>query len=160
MSKRRFNAAKSRKAATEKKAKKRTPWQRLRRLKGLLVVAVGLLVVFGTAWFYQAQNAYLRDVSVIGNGSPTVVQLYDQNCSTCRQLDRNAEAAVEQVSTELQFRVLNLNTVSGRQFAQRYQGGQTTLLYFDRTGRHVNTITGVQSTDFLVNSFQQLLGTL
>lgn len=156
MSKRRFTAAKSRKAAVQA-PKKRTPWQRLRRLKGLLVTVAVLLLIFGTAWFYQAQNAYLRDVSVIGNGNPTVVQLYDQNCSTCRQLDRNSKAAVKEVAGDLQFRVLNLNTASGRQFAQRYQGGQTTLLYFDRSGRHVNTIIGVESTPYLVDSFRQLV---
>lgn len=137
-------------------AKKRTFIQRLRRLKGWGIALMVVAAIGGVAWFYQAQHAELRDISVIGNGTPTVVQLYDQNCVTCRQLDKNARAAVRGYE-DLQFRVLNLNVPSGQAFAQRYNAGQTTLLYFDRHGRHVTTISGVQTTAALRESFDTLV---
>ncbi|MFY0663994.1 MAG: hypothetical protein JXQ97_05170 [Natronospirillum sp.] len=154
-SKRKHTAAKNKKQATA--PKKRTLMQQLRRLRGIGITLLVIVAIGGVAWFYQAQHADMRDVSVIGNGTPTVVQLYDQNCVTCRQLDKNAKAAMRGYNDDLQFRIVNLNVPSGQAFAQRYNGGQTTLLYFDGNGRHVTTVTGVQSSADLQESFDLLV---
>lgn len=154
-SKRKHTAVKNKKQATG--PKKRTLKQHLRRLRGWGITLVVIAAIGGVAWFYQAQHADMRDISVVGNGTPTVVQLFDQNCVTCRQLDKNAKAAMRSFGDELQFRIVNLNVPSGQAFAQRYNGGQTTLLYFDGNGRHVTTVTGVQSSADLRESFELLV---
>lgn len=132
------------------------PAIRVRTLKRWGIGLVVLLLMGTSLAFYAQLAAQERDLSVIGNGQPTVVQVLDSGCHLCRQLQRNAKSALRPYTDDVQWRVANISTTDGRLFANRYGVSHVTLVLFDAQGRRVQTINGVQDTDVLAPVFERL----
>ncbi|MEM9574664.1 MAG: thioredoxin family protein [Pseudomonadota bacterium] len=99
------------------------------------------------------------DISRIGNGVPSVVQIHDPQCSVCARLMRQTRNALDNFDDgELQFLVANIKSGEGRELAAKYGVPHVTLLLFNKVGRHVHTISGVQSSDVLTPLFRSLSG--
>jgi hypothetical protein len=99
-----------------------------------------------------------HDLSVIGNGIPTVVQIHDPKCQKCQQLKRNVDAAAAGLEDKTQFRIAQIHTGRGRSFAHRHDVAHVTLVLFHGEGKRTRTIEGVTGTDALVDTFQRLAG--
>lgn len=139
----------------EKKAQKRTR-TRLMIGGGLLaiVLAVGSLVTV-----QQLQARSLRDLSVIGSGTATVVQIHDRTCPICTSLLNSVQAVRRDFDDdELLVRVAELHTEAGAAFARRYDAGRVTLLYFDAQGNLVDRQSGDQHPDVLRERFARHAG--
>jgi hypothetical protein len=96
---------------------------------------------------YQRGAAELRDLSVIGNGQPTVVQVYDYGSRPCRQLRSNVSAVEGEFKPRVQFRLADRSTPDGAILATRHSVGQTTLLMFGADGQLRQTLAGVQDVE-------------
>lgn len=98
-----------------------------------------------------------NDISRIGNGTPSVVQIHDPQCSVCARLMRQTRNALENFDDdELQFLVANIKSGEGRDLAAKYSVPHVTLLLFNKAGQHVRTISGVQQSELLVPIFRSL----
>ena len=95
-----------------------------------------------------------HDLSVIGKGIPTVVQIHDTNCSLCNQLRRNADSAIGHFGDRLLYRIADISTPAGRRLQQQHDVPHVTLLLFDGEGQLRNVLTGVKSDDLLRRSFE------
>lgn len=147
---------KARNNQTSNRKSEARPKLRMRTLKRW-GIGLAVMLLVGTALAFYAQlAAEERDLSVIGNGAPTVVQVLDSDCHLCRQLQRNAKSALRPYNDEVQWRVANIGTNEGRLFANRHGVSHVTLVLFDEQGRRVQTISGVQSTDELEPIFGRL----
>lgn len=98
-------------------------------------MAVGLSVA-GAGGLAADKSNYdqAHDFSVIGNGTPTVVQVHDPSCPTCRRLKRNVADVKGRFGDRLQFRITGLSTREGRQLAGEHDVGKVTLLLFNGDG--------------------------
>lgn len=113
-------------------------------------VKLGLFVAAGGAaaaslHAYDRKQTLVHDLSVIGEGTPVLVQIHDPGCPTCRRLKgavKEAMAGLDGVHT----RIADISTREGRAFASRYGVPKTTLLFFDGSGKHRHTTTGLQTT--------------
>jgi hypothetical protein len=95
--------------------------------------------------YYRQQHEQSHDLSVIGNGTPTVVQIHDPQCSLCRQLLHNLRAATRPIGgDELQVRIANIRTAEGRRLADRHAVSHVTLLVFDGAGELRQVLRGVR----------------
>jgi hypothetical protein len=95
-----------------------------------------------------------RDLTKVGLGTPTVVQIHDPQCVSCAELQRETRAALKHFdSTELGYLVADLNTQDGLAFASRYGAEHVTLLLFDGAGRPRQRIVGVTDRDTLQQAF-------
>jgi hypothetical protein len=113
-------------------------------LAGALVLFVLLGAGAGLA-YHSNRNAQSYDLSVIGNGIPTVVHMHNPQCPRCVQLLRNLRAATRDIdSNTLQVRIVDIRTTEGRQLANRYGVSNITLLVFDGAGEMRQILPGVR----------------
>lgn len=124
-------------------------------------LAVATLVVGGGSWFAVREvRATIRehDLTQIGNGTPTIVQVHDPQCSLCVALQRETRDALCGFDdAELQFVVANIRNPEGRDLAQRHGVGHVTLLLFDAEGRRRAVMTGPQESAYLKDVFRRHL---
>ncbi len=95
------------------------------------------IIVYG----YKAKIEH--DLSVIGNGTATVVQIHDPNCQLCQQLKNNVDSVKGEFKENIQFKTANIKSAKGKAFAGKHNVPHVTLLFFDPRGNKVNTLQGV-----------------
>jgi hypothetical protein len=150
------NSGKPSKTLKNKAPKKPSPARRLRSLKRWSI-SLAVLAALGAALFFYSQVvAQERDLSVIGNGTPTIVQVMDTGCHLCQQLQRNSKSALSPYTDDVQWRVANISTSDGLAFARRQGVEHVTLILFDGNGQRVRVISGVTSSEELGPIFEAL----
>lgn len=123
--------------------------------------SVAIAAAGGAGWYgvrsVQAAIAE-HDLSRIGNGLPTVVQIHDPNCMTCVALQREARTAACEIGEDkLQFLVANLQTSEGRRLAIAHGVGHVTLLVFDGSGEQIDVLVGPNTSEVLEPRFRGYL---
>lgn len=123
--------------------------------------AIGLSTVAGVGFLF-VQNVrssiHERDLSRIGNGTPTIVQIHDPQCALCRSLQRETRQALNQFEeNELDYVVANIKTTEGSKFAIQYAVPHVTLLLFDKSGELKTTLRGQRQSEELGIAFRQLV---
>lgn len=97
-----------------------------------------------------------QDLSKIGNGTPTVVQIHDPQCSRCIALQREARKAMKAFGgDELQYLVANIRSEKGRALATANGVGHITLLLFDAAGKRRDILHGNSQSDYLETRFRK-----
>ncbi len=114
------------------------------RRKVIMVVGGLVLAIGGMATLHAVdkQRRELHDLTVIGNGSPAIVQIHDPGCSVCRRLKSVTETAMQDLP-DVNFRLADLTTTEGRKFGDKFNLPKTTLLMFDGKGQHKHTLRGL-----------------
>lgn len=137
----------------------------LRRRAALLRIrnaVVAFAAVGGVGWYLAEEvRATHRehDLSRLGNGIATVVQIHDPQCPTCRALQRETRDALEAFAPdELQYLVANIRTNEGRAFARAHRVRHVTLLLFDAEGNRRDTLVGSSTARTLERVFRRHVG--
>ncbi len=130
-------------------------------LQNLGYGGIGIAVVGGGGW-YLASSVHAgiveQDLSRIGNGIPTVVQIHDPQCPRCRALQREAREALSELDDgEIQFLVANIRRPEGRDLAAAHRVGHVTLLLFDGSGKRRGVLVGENSSEILLAEFKRLI---
>ena len=116
-------------------------------------------VVGAVGWYLAGEvRATNRehDLSRLGNGIATVVQIHDPRCPTCRALQRETRDAIESFGPgEIQYLVANIRSAEGRAFASVHRVGHVTLLLFDGQGKRRDTLNGRYTAEALERVFRQ-----
>lgn len=87
-----------------------------------------------------------EDLSRIGDGIPTVVQIHDPQCGQCLALQKETRAALEAFGDqEIKYVVANIRNSSGRNFAAKHGVAHVTLMIFDGDGERKLTLRGQNS---------------
>ena len=141
------NAKKS-KAAKPFNWKKNSKWL---AIGALLIILSGYLFVTG-----EQKSRIEHDLSVIGNGKNTVVQIHDPGCQLCRRLKTNVDAVRPDFEDKVHFKTANIKTSKGAEFAKKHNVPHVTLLIFNRNGKRVNTISGVQTKEVISDALAKL----
>ncbi|MEL7026665.1 MAG: hypothetical protein AAGO57_05470, partial [Pseudomonadota bacterium] len=84
------------------------------------------------------------DLSVIGQGTPVVVQIHDPQCALCADLQRQTRRALRRFDDDaLFYRVANIRNEEGLSFQTGQGLPHVTLVLFDKDGRRVHVVEGV-----------------
>ncbi len=130
----------------------------LGRLRNGAMVAVA---VGGVGWYVVSEvraGIEEADLTKIGNGMPTIVQIHDPQCPTCQALQRETRKALDQFDEgDLQYLVANIRQDKGKRFASKHGVPHVTLLLFDGAGEHRDTLSGPNSADNLERAFRRHL---
>lgn len=121
-------------------------------------VGIAVLGAFG-AWSVGTVRARMdeNDLSTVGQGVPTIVQVHDTTCSVCRTLMRETRATLADMDQDrLHYRVASLQTGQGRSFAARFGADKSTLLLFDRRGTLKQRLVGHRPEEQLKPIFERL----
>ena len=136
-------------------AKRKLHWGRIAK-RGLLVSAMlAIFAVAVAAYSHNKQQEY--DLTVIGNGTPTVVQVHDPNCQFCRRLKSNLNSVQADFMPEVQFKTANIASAKGRKFASQHNVPHVTLLFFNKRGKRVHIQQGVTAPDKIRTLLQSLV---
>ena len=128
-------------AYAERAHRRRRRWL----LRGAVTLAVSApLVGFGVYRFVDASRSK-HDLTVIGIGTPTVVQVFDAHCAECRQLRDRVEAAIAAHPAPIQHRLADRSTAEGGLFASRHQAEHLSLFFFAADGSLRGRETGMAS---------------
>ena len=120
------------------------------------VTVAGVMLVSGVGYAaYRVRHNNIYNLGVIGNGSPTVVQIHDSGCDACKLLKSNVES-VRREFKDIQFRIANLHSKDGAQFARKYESRKTTLLIFDHNGELIDKMEGIFPEEQLRRRFAKL----
>ncbi len=121
---------------------------------GLVAALVG-----GGGWYLVDEVTATiseQDLSKIGNGIPTVVQIHDPQCSRCIALQKETRKALKGFGgDELQYVVANIRTEKGRALASANGVGHVTLLLFDGKGVRRQVLQGPGHRDYLEMVFRK-----
>lgn len=117
----------------------------------------GAAVLGGGYWAVGAVRAGAAeyDLSRIGQGKPTVVQIHDPQCPVCNRLQKQARAALEGFGEcDLVYLVANIRTGLGEAFAAEHRVPHVTLLLFDGAGALARVLSGPQDASTLRKAFE------
>ena len=121
-----------------------------------LIVVVGLLAISAVGLASYQQNwEETHDLSVVGNGTPTIVQIHDPSCPLCQALRANTEKALAKSDANIQFRIANIHTDKGRRMQREHNVPHVTLLLFEPDGDVWRKLTGVKSVEALSRVIEQ-----
>jgi hypothetical protein len=122
---------------------------------------IGAAIIGGGGYYFVSSvmaGIAEEDLTKLANRIPTVVQVHDPGCPSCRALQRSTREALENFEAgEIQYLVANLNSPDGKAFADRHHAGRVTLLLFDAEGGMRQMITGRQSSEVLATALRRLV---
>ncbi|MEM7562019.1 MAG: hypothetical protein AAF353_03095 [Pseudomonadota bacterium] len=120
-----------------------------------------LLVIGGAAGVglaaYKKQYDIEHDLSVIGQGIPTIVQVHDPKCQLCQRLRSNSHDALVHIKQPLLYRIADITTLEGRRIQRQHQVPHVTLLLYDGSGEVRNIVQGVKPEEELIRIFKSHL---
>ncbi len=125
-------------------------------LKRIFITLCFLSIIVVPVYAYIQNSKVEYDLSVVGNGKPTVVQIHDPGCRLCNRLKSNLGEVKGEFKDNIQFKTANILKPKGRVFASKHNVPHVTLLFFDKKGQRVNTMEGVSSSNDIKSSLQNL----
>lgn len=121
--------------------------------------ALGLAAAGGAGYWATGSfraHAAEHDLTRLGQGSPAIVQVHDPSCPMCTALQKQTRAALKSLDEcGLIYLVADINTPQGAALAARHGVPHVTLLFFDRTGRLLNSLNGVHTKAQLTPLFEE-----
>ena len=134
--------------------KKSVNWSKLAERLFYAAVLIGIVTYSVAA--YVDKMEIEQDLSVIGNGTATVVQIHDPSCRLCQQLKRNLDSVKGDFKDSIQFKIAAIYSKKGREFASKHRVQHVTLLFFDPQGRRVETMQGVTPAEDIRQELSRL----
>jgi hypothetical protein len=126
-------------------------------MKYLRVGGIGAIILGGGAYYgVSTVNASIaeHDLSKIGNGTPTIVQIHDPQCPVCRALQKEVRSALKGFDEgDMEYLVANIRTPEGAKLANEYVVPHITLLLFDGAGKMRKVLRGSKKRDELQAEF-------
>ncbi|MEM7057911.1 MAG: hypothetical protein AAF557_10020 [Pseudomonadota bacterium] len=125
-----------------------------------MLAGIGAVILGGIGYVGSGVYADIveQDLSKLGNGLPTIVQIHDPQCSRCRSLQREARDALAEIPDgKLQYLVANIRNGDGKRFADKHGVGHVTLILFDGAGKARKTLVGERTSDALLSEFRRLV---
>lgn len=159
MAKKRKTRKKSINFERSKSAKSRREVLQLIRYGALGAVALGGAGYLGVGSFraYAAEH----DLSRVGKGTPTIVQVHDPQCPVCTSLQKQTRRALAEFDDcGVTYLVADIKTEEGAAFAARFGVPHVTLLLLDGSGRHVRTVSGMHTAAELAPIFRGYKATI
>ncbi|WGI21303.1 thioredoxin family protein [Amylibacter sp. IMCC11727] len=153
MAKRRSKS--NRAKSTYKSEIKATDQKKRKTLRLLRNLAIATPVV-GVAGFFSVKSVQATiceaDLTKVGKGVPSIVQIHDPNCQLCAALQNQSRRALKSFEKDsYRFLVANIRTDDGSAFAAKYRVPHVTLLLFDKKGGMTQVVRGPIDQDALEN---------
>ena len=122
----------------------------------LPVVAIG-----GYFTFSYLQSAVAEaDLTKVGNGKPSIVQIHDPQCGLCKTLQDQTRSALSRFDEDkYEYMVANIKTHKGAQFAGKYGVPHVTLLLFDKRGKLIQIVRGPTTESIIDGALSALIKT-
>ncbi len=144
---------KSRHGTAAAPAKQPNPMSRRDMMRWIKSGAIAVPIL-GIAGYFGATSVQARmaeaDLSRVGNGRPSIVQIHDPQCNQCQVLQGQTRRILRGFDDEtFDYMVADIKTQSGVEFAARYGVNHVTLVLFDASGDVSRIIRGPVQSNLL-----------
>lgn len=139
----------TRKKGTGKKKRKTAYWPTF--------IGIGIAILLLAVFVWTLPRGFSTDLSLVGKGNNVAVLIHDQGMMSSEQLMRVINNLRSQYEPQTLFIVADINTYTGRTFANAHSVQSGTLLLFGPGGDKLATLHGPQDAAKLKDSFDQLL---
>ena len=119
-------------------------------------IIVGVTVLLLGVFVWTLPRGYSIDLNLIGKGNNVAVLVHNQGMIGSEQLMRVVSNLRSQYEPQTTFIVADVNTQTGRAFADAHGVRSATLLVFGPSGDKLATLYGPQDKAKLRDSFDQL----
>lgn len=134
------------------------PQTRRAFLTNLPYIAGGGLAIAGLGYLgISTLRADLaeQDLSIVGSGTPTIVQIHDPTCPVCLALQKETRAAFDMLDDpKLAYRVASISSDVGSAFAYEHGSAHATLLFFDGAGTVTRRVQAPADRAMLLEAFK------
>lgn len=137
-------------------AKKTKASNKTSRWTTVIIIAAAALLLGVFVW--TLPRGYSVDLTQIGKGNNVAVLVHDQGMMSSENLMRTISNLRSQYEPRTTFIVADINSPSGRAFANAHGVQSPTLLLFGPRGTKLATLYGPQDEAKLREKFDQLLG--
>ncbi|MBX2868866.1 MAG: thioredoxin family protein [Acidiferrobacterales bacterium] len=129
---------------------KRRQRSKIKRVGSSLLVTfvVVALAGFGLS-AYKKSYAVSHDLSVIGNGTPVIIQIHDPKCPKCKKLMSNTKVALRDYGDAIEYKIADVTTSAGLRLQRQHRVQTISLLMFDGKGSLKRSTNGVKSVEEL-----------
>ncbi len=122
--------------------------------------AIGLVAAGGLGAYvvhlYQS-TSHEHDLTRVGNGIASVVQIHDPQCQLCLALQKETRQALAGLDRDKpNYVIADIRTDKGARFANKYGAKHVTLLLFDKAGKLRQVINGQRGSKELQQAFTRL----
>ena len=121
---------------------------------------MGAVALGGAGWWVASgvrAIAAEQDLTRLGQGKPSIVQIHDPQCSMCTELQREARKALKCFDDEeLLYLVASIRTDDGAAFAAQLGLPHVTLVLMDGDGAVQQVLQGVRDREELKGHFDTL----
>ncbi len=119
-------------------------------------IIVGATALLLAVFMWTLPRGFSTDLSLIGKGNNVAVLVNDQGMMGSEQLMRVVNNLRSQYEPQTTFIVADINTPTGRAFANAHGTQSATLILFGPRGDKLATFYGPQDQAKLRDSFDQL----
>ena len=120
--------------------------------------ALGATALGGLGWWTVSgvrAIALEQDLSALGTGMPSIVQIHDPSCSMCTELQRQTREALKCFDDEkVLYKVANIRTDEGSAFSASLGLSHVTLVLMDGQGSVQDVLQGVRQSEELKDAFE------
>ncbi len=135
---------------------KRTEAGKRKTAYWLTFIGIGTAALLLAVFMWTLPRGFSTDLSLIGRGNNVAVLVHDQGMMGSEQLMRVVNDLRSQYEPQTMFIVADVNTPTGRAFANAHGTQSGTLLLFGPRGDKLATLYGPQDQAKLRDSFDQL----
>ncbi len=114
--------------------------------------AIGALI-----WSQLPRGAYPTDLTRVGKGRPALVLAYDINSMGGMSVMGLLDVLRGEYADRVEFLVADLGVPDGRDFAQRHDAINGTVMLYSADGSHMRTIHLPLNTEILRHALEQVV---
>jgi len=123
--------------------------------------AIGLVAAGGLGAYVvhlYRSTSHEHDLTRVGNGTASVVQIHDPQCQLCLALQKETRQALANLDGDKPgYVIADIRTDKGVRFANKYGAKHVTLLLFDKAGKLQQVIDGQRGSNELQQAFARLV---
>lgn len=123
--------------------------------------AIGLVAAGGLGAYVvhlYRRTSHEHDLSRVGNGTASVVQIHDPQCQLCLALQKETRQALDNLAGDRpDYVIADIRTDKGLSFANKHGAKHVTLLLFDKAGKLRQVINGQRGSNELRQAFARLV---
>ena len=102
-------------------------------------------------------GSYSTELSRVGKGRPALVLAYDINSAGGMEVMKLMDALRDEYADRVEFLIADLGTPQGKQFANRHNGINGTVMFYSAKGTYVRTIHVPPNTEMLRSGLDDAL---
>ena len=107
------------------------------KLVKLIIILVSLGLIGWVMWTFLGVKPISKDLSVIGQGTPVVVLVYESYAPAGMDAMERLNQVRSDYEPEIKFRVAHLGTPEGDVFVRRHEAFDGVMVLFDAAGEVV-----------------------